>query len=92
MWMERDGLDNGYHSSSDKVSVGRANNTSASDGPGRRWEKTRDSSTGRRASRWPGNLAVGGTIILLTDPSPSILEHLLKGEGGASEFGSLADS
>ena len=30
-------------------------------------------------------LCVGETVILLTSPSPSILKHLLKGEGGAAE-------
>ena len=33
--------------------------------------------------RW--HLAVGETVILLTPPSPSLLKHLLKGEGGAAE-------
>ena len=35
----------------------------------------------RRRSR----LAVGETVIFAGTPSPSILKHLLKGEGGAAE-------
>ena len=41
----------------------------------------------------PGDrsLAVGETVILLTLPSPSLLKHLLKGDGGVQQNDSLAD-
>ena len=37
-----------------------------------------------RGSPW-ARLAVGETVILLAPPSPPLLKHLLKGEGGAAE-------
>ena len=38
-----------------------------------------------RAEGARSQVAVGETVILLTPPSPSLLKHLIKGEGGAAE-------
>ena len=50
--------------------------------------RTPASAPGRRRPRGRGpiaHLAVGETVILLTSPSPSLLKHLLTGEGDAAE-------